>query len=41
MGITVGGINFFVGEEKKFEFCLIKLEIFTEHQNKDSIGNNI
>lgn len=35
MGITKGGINFLVGEEEKFEFCLIKLEMFTEHQNKD------
>ena len=35
MGITKGGINFLVGEEEKFESCLIKLEMFTEHQNKD------
>lgn len=35
MGITGGGIKVLVGEEEKFEFCLIKLEMFTEHQNKD------
>lgn len=24
-----------VGEEEKFRFCLIKLEVFIGHQNKD------